>query len=151
MLRTLVMGLIVTSAPLAAQQNSLVGHWKMNYPGGAKFEDGVITQIPATGVLTIAVQGDSLIGTLVTDPAPDVPSRPPLHMSAVNHPDSAVFASQSKGMANINGEQHPIMSMTSWNLHAHGDQIEGTLVRQVVGIDAPPQGTLKVSGVRQKD
>jgi hypothetical protein len=150
MLRTLVMGLIVTAAPLAAQQNSLVGHWKMNYPGGAKFENGVVTQIPATGMLTIEVQGDSLIGTLVTDPAPGVPARPPLHLAAVNHPDSAVFVSQSKGMMNINGEQHPIMSMSSWNLHAHGDQLDGTLSRQVIGMDAPPQGVLKVSGTRQK-
>lgn len=152
MLRTFLFGVALIGAPLAAQQKSaLVGNWKLSYPGGARFENGVMTPIAATGLLTIQLQGDSLVGLLVTEPVEGQPTRPPLHLSGLNKGDSSVFVSKSSGMVNINGEQHPVTSTTTWILAAHGEKLEGSLDRKIAGLDAPApsQGPQKLTGTRQ--
>lgn len=82
MIRTLLCLTALATTTLAAQQSPFVGTWALSYPGGAMMENGVVTPIMATGLLTVEETGDSLIATLVADPlagppcsAPDPPGR----------------------------------------------------------------------------
>jgi hypothetical protein len=149
MTRSLLLGLVLTSSPLLAQQPGLAGAWKVTYPGGSKVEDGYVTQIMVTGVLTIAAHQDSLVGTLVMDPQPDLAARPPARLAAVNGPAGGVFMSQTVGTLNINGAERPITVVSTWKLRANGNVLEGTVERKVEGLSHEDQGPLPVKGTRQ--
>jgi len=147
--RLLLLGLTLTSSPLLAQQPPLVGVWRVSYPAGSLVEDGEVTQIMATGVLTIEGRQDSLVGTLVMDSQPDLPARPPARLTGVNAADGAVFVSQAVGTLNINGQVHPITAVSTWTLRANGNVLEGTVERKVEGDPLGTQGPLAVTGTRQ--
>lgn len=147
--RFLLLGLTLTGSPLLAQQPALVGVWSVSYPAGSLVENGEVTQIMATGVLTIEARQDSLVGTLVMDPQPDLPARPPARLAGVNAADGAVFVSQATGTLNINGQVRPITAVSTWTLRANGNVLEGTVERKVEGDPLGTQGPLAVKGTRQ--
>ena len=90
----------LSAAPLAAQTPSFVGSWQLSYPRGKTIENGEETIIWGKGVLTIVSQGDSLIGTLVGEPVPDLPPRPPARLAAAATTGEANFHSRTEATMN---------------------------------------------------
>ena len=103
-IRTVLSLALVCTTTLAAQQSSFVGVWTVSYPGGAMMENGVMTPIMATGTLSIAVQADSLVGSLVMDPNPELGPRPEVRMTAVAGAGAATFVSRSEATLSTNGD-----------------------------------------------
>ena len=147
---SLVALLTLGSASLHAQQQPLVGVWQVTYPGGMKMEDGVSTTIMATGRLTIEARADSLIATMVTDPSPDFPARPPVRVAAKAGAGDATFVARSTAIININGVEREATVLSSWVLRAKGDNLEGTVQRTLDGFEGGNQGPQPVTGTRWK-
>ncbi|HXI20531.1 MAG TPA: hypothetical protein VNH46_05575 [Gemmatimonadales bacterium] len=150
MRRALVVSLSFLSSALAAQQPSLVGTWQVSYPGGARIENGAVTVLRATGVLTIEAQDDSLIATLVQDPAPDLPARPPARLAAARTAGPATFISRSTAKINMNGDEQDATAVSTWVLQATGDSLSGTVARRIEGFDMATQPPNPVTGTRRK-
>jgi len=148
--RPLLLCLSLMGSAVHAQQNPLVGVWQISYPGASRVEDGVVTPIMATGTLTVEATADSLIATLVTDSSANAPARPPLRLTAATTPGAVVFLSQSKATLNINGESRPALVGNTWTLSAKGEVLSGTLLRTLLGMDAPPQEPQPITGHRRK-
>jgi hypothetical protein len=149
MVRTLVVLLCLCGSVLQAQQ-SLVGSWQVSYTAGMRMENGEATPIVGTGVLTIAVTGDSLIGTLVPDPLPDLPSRPPTRMAAKSGLGAVDFVSRRMAKMNSNGHEPEVMATSTWSLQAAGDSINGTVVTSIEGFSMGMQEPQPVTGTRKK-
>lgn len=130
------------------QQPALVGVWRISYQAGMRLENGAATPLMATGTLTVAVKGDSLIGTLVTDPAQGFPRRPPTRLAAAAGAGAVVFVSRSRATLNINGERTAATALSTWRLRARGDTLSGTVARRLEGVDVPPQEPGPVTGRR---
>lgn len=149
MLRTIVLSALFGTA-LQAQQPPLVGTWRITYTAGVRMENGMSTPIMGSGTLTIALQGDSLVGELVTDSSAGLPSRPPARLAATVSAGEATFTSRSKATVNINGNRQEATAVSTWTLRASGDSLSGSVRRTLEGFDAPPQGPSPVTGTRQK-
>jgi hypothetical protein len=150
MMRTIVLCSALFGSALSAQQPPLVGTWRITYTAGMRMEDGISTPIMATGTLTIAVQGDSLIGELVTDSSPGLPPRPPARLMAVATTGEATFTSRSKATVNVNGDRQEAMAVSTWTLRASGDTLSGSVRRALEGFPVGPQGPSPVTGTRQR-
>ena len=151
MTRMILACLVLSASALSAQQQPLVGTWKLSYPAGMRMVDGAATPIMATGVLTIAAQGDSLVGDLTTDPSPEHPQRPATRLSApAAGGDELVFASRSEATINRNGDAQTAVVWSTWTFEVKGDSLVGTVERKVEGIDLPSSGPQPVTGVRAK-
>ncbi len=148
--RTLATLLALAGSSLHAQQATLVGTWQLSFPIGMQVDNGVPTPILGTGMLTVEAVGDSLIATLVTDHAPDMPARPPARLAAGMRTGEAVFTSHAPGQINMNGEERDINVISTWTLTATGDNLAGTVQRQIEGFDGLAQDPQPVSGARQK-
>lgn len=151
MIRAALFTLFVGSVPLSAQSHPLVGVWQVSFAGGMRIENGAPTPILRTGKLTVAIQGDSLIGTLVTDPMPDLPTRPPVRLATKAGPGNATFLQRSKVTINMNGNEQEATSVSTWILAATGDQLEGSVDRKIEGFDGPGGGAQPVTGKRVKN
>lgn len=152
MKRVLLCLLALHAAPLSAQAPSFVGSWQLTYPRGKTIENGEATTIWGKGVLTIVSKGDSLIGTLVGDPVPDLPPRPPARLAAAATKGEANFVSRTEATMNQNGNESTVTVVSSWKLVVRGDSLVGTVAREVEGFDtggaAPPAEEVK--GSRKK-
>jgi hypothetical protein len=150
MTRAIVLALtLCSSSTLQAQQSPLVGTWQVSYTAGMKIENGMQTLIMATGALTIAAAGDSLVATLVTDPSEEIPTRPPARMAATATTGDAVFHSKSKATINFNGQERETTSVNMWTLTARGDSLSGTVERSIEGFDGPAPEPRPVTGTRR--
>lgn len=152
MKRALLCLIALYAAPLAAQAPSFAGTWQLTYPRGKTIENGEETIIWGTGVLTIVSQGDSLIGTLVGDPTPDVPPRPPARLAARTTAGEATFLSRTQATMNRNGNESTVTMVSTWTLAVRGDSLVGTVARELEGYDtggAPPPAEA-VKGARKK-
>lgn len=141
--------LTVAASPLAAQ-SPLVGSWQISFPGEVRVVNGETTVIPATGVLTLVTQADSLIGTLVPDPTPDRPNRPALRLAGVAEAGKATLISRSTATLRMNGDSREATVLSTWVLGANGDSLEGTLERRLEGMSGPGQGPSPVTGQRKQ-
>lgn len=150
MTRPLLVFLVLSSASLHAQQPPLVGSWQLTYPVGMQIDNGVPTVITGSGRLTVEARQDSLIGTLVTDPRPDLPPRPPAQLAALAGTGEVTFISRVKGALNTNGEEREITVVSTWKLTATGDSLRGTVQRDIEGFAGMIQDPQPVTGVRQK-
>lgn len=148
MLRVLVFSLCVLSPPLVAQQAPLLGRWKVSLPVGGRVEAGAVIPITGTAVLTIVPEGDSLIGTLVVDPIPDLSPRPPARLAASASSNEAVFVSRSTSVMRVNGEERPISSVSTWKVRVQGDSLLGTVERSLQGGPISALGPQPVAGAR---
>lgn len=148
---TITLTAFLAAAPLAAQSNPLVGKWDIDFPGGARIENGEVTTLMAKGTLEIVVQGDSLIATLNVIPSAEIGARPPSRLAARRTDGEATFVQKSQARMNVNGEESVHEITTTWALHAAGDALEGTLARsgamEMMGGAVPPQ---PVKGTRAK-
>jgi hypothetical protein len=152
MKRVLLCLIALYAAPLAAQAPSFVGTWQLTYPRGKMIENGEETIIWGTGILTFGSQGDSLIGTLVGDPTPDVPPRPPARLAAAATKGEATFLSRTQATMNQNGSERTVIMVSTWKLTVRGDSLVGTVARELEGYDtggAPPPAE-PVKGSRKK-
>jgi len=152
MTRALLCLLALHTTALAAQAPSFVGGWQLSYPIGAMVENGEVTVLMGTGTLTVVAQGDSLIGTLVTDSAPGVRPRPAVRLAARASTGEATFVSHSEATMNMNGQESKATVVSTWALTVRGDSLAGTVARTIEGFDMeggdqPPQ---PVTGSRKK-
>jgi hypothetical protein len=153
MIRTLfcLIALTATSTGLAAQAPAFAGTWQVSYPRGTRVENGEATVLWGTGVLSFVTQGDSLIGTLTGDPAPDMPPRPPARLAGMASTGEATFVSYSEATLNMNGDMKTATVVSTWNLTVKGDSLVGTVARKLQGYDmGDEQPAQAVTGVRKK-
>lgn len=151
--RVIAAALTLLGAPLGAQQHPAIGTWQLEYTVGMRVDNGVPTVIRGTGKLTVVAAGDSLIGTLETDPVPDLPPRPPARLAGTARGSApAVFEQRSVATLNLNGEEQQATAVSTWRLHIHGDSIEGTVERRIEGasVPLPPQPAQPVKGTRAR-
>ncbi len=137
------------AVPARAQQSPLVGVWQLSYPAGIRMENGARTVMMGKGRLTVAIEGDSLVGTLVSEPMPDAPPRPPARMSAPMGSGSRTFVARTKATLNLNGEEREATAVSTWTLTAAGDSLSGTVERRIDGFPVAAQDPQPVSGTRQ--
>ena len=152
MIRALSCLILLNATALAAQAPSFAGSWQVSYPAGVRNENGNITVLHGTGVLTIVAQGDSLIGSLAADPEPRVHAAPRLAAGREGggrggHLRLAFrgHAQHERGGAHGDGREH-------LEVQDPGDSLLGTVERKLEGYDIeggsqPPQ---PVTGVRRK-
>ena len=150
MTRKLVALLALCHGALSAQQQPLVGSWQVHFQSGMRIENGEATPLFATGTLTVQPVADSLIGTLTTDPAPDMPARPPVRLAAKASSGEATFIANSKATINVNGAESDAAVVSTWILRAKGDSLLGTVERKIDSPHAGPQEPKPVTGVRKK-
>ncbi len=152
MIRALFCLIVLGTSSLAAQQSPFVGSWTLSYTAGATVENGTTTPILGTGTLTIVSHADTLIGELVMDPNPEIPSRPPLRLVANGGGRDATFVSHSEATLSINGNEQTATVISTWRLEVRGDSLLGTVERKLDGFEMEmgakwPQ---PVTGVRRK-
>ena len=150
MTRKLALLLALSPGILPAQQQPLAGTWQVHFQAGMRIENGEATPIMATGTLTVKPEADSLIGTLETNPAPDMPARPPARLAAKASTGEATFIAHGKATINVNGAEHEAEVVSTWVLRAKGDSLEGTVSRKIDSPHAGPQEPRPVTGVRKK-
>ncbi|MFN0180176.1 MAG: hypothetical protein ACKVZ0_15355 [Gemmatimonadales bacterium] len=150
MFRATLLATAVAFAPSTstAQGHPLIGAWSITFPAGMRIENGTPTPITRTGKFTVVAQGDSLIATLATDPADGLPPRPDARLATKAGPGDVVFIHRSTARININGNEREATSISTWTLSVMGDKLEGTVTRQVEGMDAPSAGPQPVTGTR---
>ena len=144
-----VVGAMLCAGTLEAQQSALVGTWQVSYTAGMMMQDGVQTPLMATGTLTIAAEGDSLVGTLVSDPSEHMPARPPARLAAGKAPGAA-FVSRTKATINVNGNERETTAVSTWKLSAQGDNLSGTVERSLEDMDVAALPASNVTGTRKK-
>jgi hypothetical protein len=132
-----------------AQNNPIVGSWKVTYAAGTRVENGAATTVTGTGKLIVQSQGDSLIARLVPDPV-EGSTRPELRLAAPGGAGKVVFISKGKATVNMNGDAKEVTSISTWTLTAKGDALDGTVERKLEGMEAPSRGPQPVSGTRIK-
>ena len=152
MIRALTCLVFLNVTALAAQAPSFVGGWQVSYPAGVRNENGNITVLHGTGVLTIVAQGDSLIGSLAADPNPEFTPRPASRLAGKAAAGEATFVSQSEATLSMNGEERTATVVSTWKFKVRGDSLLGTVERKLEGVDIeggsqPPQ---PVTGARRK-
>ncbi len=148
MIRIVLAGLALTATTLQAQQE-LTGTWEITYAAGARIENGHRTVINATGNLTVAAEGDSLVATLAPDSIDGLPRRPAVRMTAPRTPAPHKFVAHTKANINTNGDIREVDATATWLLTANGDSLTGTVERRIEGIDHDA-GAEPVTGTRKK-
>jgi hypothetical protein len=124
--------LVGSLTPLQAQQASPpVGKWNIEYEAGRRMENGEATPVMGKGVLTIVGQGDTLVATMEAGPRPDGVTPPPMSFGGKMTEKGAVFTQKREGRVTMNGEEKPITVITTWTLTATGDELSGSMVRQL--------------------
>ena len=148
----LFLGIIAASGydTVLAQNNPIVGSWKVTFIAGTRVENGTPTNINGSGKLLVQRQGDSLIARLVPDPIEGV-ARPESRLAGPNGAGQVVLTSKGKAQVNMNGDVKEVTSISTWTLTARGDALEGTVERRLEGMDAPGRGPQPVSGTRIKE
>ncbi len=150
MTRAFVVFFTLCGGALRAQQQPLIGAWQISYPAGMRIENGISTPIIATASLSIEAKDDSLIASLVTNAAPDMPARPPVRLAAKAGSGEATFVAHTKATLNINGAEREANTVSTWILRAKGDSLQGTVERTIEGFDAGEQEPKAVTGTRRQ-
>ncbi len=149
MTRLLLSLLLLLLAPAPALgQDLFVGTWKVSYPAGARVENGEQSVIMGTGTLQIEARGDSLVGELLADPVPDLPTRGPKRLAGLASGGSATLVATSLGLVDSNGVQRAITVQSTWQLEVRGDSVVGVLSHKVDGAEAMAQDPGPVRGTR---
>jgi len=141
--------LSAATAALAAQSHPLVGKWEVGLTAGQRVTDAGVTAVTAKATLVLALQGDSLIGTLTTQPIEGQPPRPPVRLAAKRIDGSVTFVTRSEGtMTAPGGESRTIEAISTWRLTAEGDLLSGSVARELVGVNIPDLGPQPLKGKR---
>jgi hypothetical protein len=149
MTRFLLLALMVGTSALQAQQHPIVGTWQLSFTAGMRMENGMSFPISGTGTLTVSVEGDSLVGTLVTDSIPDMARRPPARLAGKTGEGAVTLISRSSATLNMNGLERTAGVVNTWTLKVKGDSLEGTLERRIEGMDEMTPPPSPVTGTRR--
>lgn len=124
---------ILSTGGLRAQSSHpLVGKWSIEFQRGQRMENGTVTPMMGTGDLVVVARGDSLVATLTTaGTRPDGSVSPPAVMSGKARDGHAVFVHKTTAQLNMNGEVRTAEAVTTWTLKVAGDQLEGTMLREL--------------------
>jgi hypothetical protein len=141
---------LVLPGVLAAQSHPLAGKWEISIPVGATVENGVTTPIFANGAISLGVEGDSIVGTLKTEPPPGYPARPPARLAAGVAAVPSVFVVNSEATIDINGVESKRKVTSTYTMTAKGDALEGTIAREIEGGDLPKLEPQTFRGKRVK-
>ena len=148
---TLAALLLAAPAAAAAQSHPLVGKWAIEYAGGTRIENDEVTHFMLKGTLTIAAQGDSLVGTLEIIPAEGMHAGSASRLAARRTDGPVGFETKGQVRFNENGEMSTREIVVTWKLNASGDVLDGTATRRVAGMDGLPGGEPQpVKGTRVK-
>lgn len=148
---SLALFLSAALSPLQAQSSHpLVGKWDVEYVAGHRVENDVSTPVLARAVLVLEAVGDSLVGTMVATPLPGMPTRPPSRFAARRVDGKVTFVVHSEATLNRNGELSSAKVISTWILAATRDALDGTVEREIVGVDAPSPGPAAVKGTRTR-
>jgi hypothetical protein len=140
---------LTAAAPLP-RAHPLVGKWNVEYERGRRMMGGEPEIIMGKGVIEIAEQGDSLIGTMTTLPsAPGGSSPPPSRLAGTGSGAAATLKSSANSRVNMNGEEREVVIATTWELKAEGDNLTGTMTRNLSAMPAASTPT-PVKGTRVK-
>jgi hypothetical protein len=149
MIRALALALALCGSTLKAQQ-PLVGGWRISFPAGMRMTNGSAETLMATGTLTIAARGDSLIGMLATDSGAGLASRPALRLAGTASGALARLVAHSKATINLNGNVQEATAVSTWTLRAIGDSLTGTVTRSIQGMEDMDQPAQPVTGRRRR-
>lgn len=146
------MAALLVAAPLLAQAQAhpLVGAWDIEYAGAMHIENGMPTPVMMKGTMTVVAQGDSLVATVKTTPPAGMPPRADMRLATISASGPVTFIYRSQARVNINGEESVRESITTWSLTVSGDQLSGTMARQVGGGELPGGDPQPVKGTRAK-
>ena len=140
--------------PLAASAQSdhpLVGSWAVEYPGGMRNDNGVVTPVTAKGKITFAVAGDSLVATLVQEAVEGgPPARPPVRLATKTTSADVTFVQHSEAKLHMNGEETTRTAITTWRFTVTGDVLGGSLERAIEGVEISMGGPQPLKGTRIK-
>lgn len=124
-----------------AQSHPLVGEWSVSYVGGMRIENDQRIPFTVKGVLTVALEGDSLVATLKSEPPAGLPAapspRPPARFAAKAVDGKVTFIHRSEATLNMNGQESKRTAISTYALEAKADALTGTLMRQIEGMDIP--------------
>lgn len=146
----LLASLLLAPAALAAQAHPIVGIWDVSVPAGIRMENGEATPIMGKGSFVFSVVGDSLIGTLKTDPIKGMPQRPASRVAAKLAPGTVTFVSKSEAKLNMGGEEMTRTAVSTWIFEVTGDALKGSVERAIEGIEMPMGGPQPITGTRAK-
>lgn len=135
--------LLLVAAPLGAQSASpIVGKWTVEWEIGRRVENGVPSPIRATGLMTVVASGDSLLATVeVTKRSDEQPLNKPVTIPGRTTAAGASFVQRSEARLNMNGESMVREAIQTWTVRANGDQLEGSLAREIVGLQINAEPT----------
>lgn len=142
--------LAVPIASAGAQDNPLAGKWAVEMAVGMQMENGELTAVMGHGTLELAVQGDSLVGTLSTVPPQGQPARPASRLAAKLVPGMTTFTVKGSGKVNRNGDETTVETISVYTISATDDALTGTVERQIVGMEMPDAGPQPIKGTRIK-
>lgn len=138
-------------AVLPAQAHPLVGTWDLTYAAGMQVTNGVATPVEATAAFTVTAVGDSLVAVLVRPYMDGMPERPPARFTTkVSDSWPIVFEQRAEAHLNVGGTMETRVAVSIWKLTVNGDSLEGTVERNIEGLDIPTGGPQPVSGVRKR-
>lgn len=145
-----VAALLAIPSALSAQGSPLIGTWNMSLPGGAKFENGVMTPMMTTGVLTVEATADSLVATLTMAPPEGQEQRPPSRFTTkLSTGNEVTFVQPTKGRMTRNDETVEMTGTATWVFKVNGDALEGTIERKLDGVQMA-MGAQALKGTRKK-
>lgn len=131
----LVAAALSLASPLAAQPRPALGNWAIEWELGRRIMNDDVQVIKATGTLTLAVSGDSVLATVTVQSRADgMPAPKPLTVGARLTADGATFTQVQQVRINMNGEESTRESTATWTLKVTGDTLSGGIVREVPGM-----------------
>jgi hypothetical protein len=144
----LLSSMLFAPAALAAQSHPLVGTWAVEVPAGMRMENGEATPIMAKGTFVFSVVGDSLIGTLKSEPLEGMPARPASRVAAKLATGTVTFVSRSEAKLNMGGEEITRTAVSTWIFDVSGDTLKGTVERAIEGVEMAMGGPQPITGKR---
>lgn len=136
-----ISAVLLAPISLAAQAASpLTGKWSIEWESGRRMENGETTIIKSTGDLEISAAGDSLVATVTARSRTDGMAPPkPFTMAGKRTAVGAQFKQTSSVTINMNGEERQQTVTSTWTLIANGDELQGTLSRELPGMPMSPE------------
>lgn len=118
----------------SAQPHPLVGVWRLTYPWHTEIRNGTAMAYQENGELTVEAKGDSLIATVTTVPTSAFSPTRPFRLATVPSGTEAVFVERNVVThTGTGGETREAVVVTTWVLRGAGDELVGSLERQVEG------------------
>lgn len=125
----------VLPASLSAQAAPpILGKWTIEWESGRRIENGDVTVVKSTGEIEVVASGDSLLATVTAKSRTDgAPLPKPFTMGGRITVAGGVFNQASVVTINMNGEAKEQKITSKWSLSAEGDNLQGSISRDMPG------------------